>query len=164
MINKKHQWSGRLARSCQFVARRRLGVRLQWRPHILHKPTSQPMGATWQPMTGPHCTMLFTRTDATCQQLTGPLVCQVVNSVLPRHPCQHATVSATSAYATCHPYSGDMCHPLIGPVPVVCHITYHVSSPGAATSVVRPIQSACHVALYRLYSRPFFFFFACLGF
>jgi hypothetical protein len=47
----------------------------------------------------------------------------------------------------------------------VRHITCHVSSPGVATSPVRPVQSACHVALYGLYSHPPPPpFFHCLGF
>jgi hypothetical protein len=132
----------------------------------LHKPMSQPMGAMWQPMTGPRGTFPLAEYDATCQQRIEPPVCRGVcpvnNCTAMSLPCQHATVSATSACATCHPYSGDTCHPLTGPIPVIHHITCHVSSPGAATSVVRPVQSACHMALYRLYSHPFFF--SCLGF
>jgi hypothetical protein len=50
-------------------------------------------------------------------------------------PCHHATVSATSACATCHPYSGDTCHPLTGPIPVVRHIT--CEAPGS------PVKAKC---------------------
>jgi hypothetical protein len=46
----------------------------------------------------------------------------------------------------------------------VRHITCHVSSPGVATSPVRPVQSACHVALYGLYSHPPPLFFSLFGF
>jgi hypothetical protein len=65
-------------------------------------------------------------------------------------PCQHATVSATSSCTTCHPYSGDTCHPLTSPIPVILHITCCMSSLGASTSNVRPVHSSCHVALYGL--------------
>jgi hypothetical protein len=54
-------------------------------PKFCITPESQPEGATWQPMTGPCGTTLFTRTDATCQKLTGPLVYRVISSILPRH-------------------------------------------------------------------------------
>jgi hypothetical protein len=88
---------------------------------------------------------------AKCQMLIGPCVCQVCpcHLYLPvTCPVSLPRVPATSACATCHPYSGDTCHPLIGPtVPVVCHITCHVSSPGAATSSVS-------VRPYGLYSQP----------
>jgi hypothetical protein len=111
-------------------------------------------------MTGPRGTSPFVKNDAMCQTMIHPRVCRgvclVSNRTTMSLPCQHATVSAMSACATCHPYSGDTCHPLTSPIPVVHHITCHVSSPGASTSVVRLVQSACHVALYGLYSHPFF--------
>jgi hypothetical protein len=100
-------------------------------------------------MTGPHGTFPLVEYDATCQHKIEPPVCRGVCPVSNRTamslPCQHAIVSATSACATCHPYSGDTCHPLTGPIPVVCHITYHVSSPGDSTS---------SVWMYSLYSQP----------
>jgi hypothetical protein len=75
-------------------------------------------------------------------------------------PCQPCHVSAMSACATCHPYSGDMCHPLTGPI--VYHTPHHlphqlydhttciVSLPRGTVRTVRTVQSS-----------PFF---ACLGF
>jgi hypothetical protein len=121
----------------------------------LHKPTSQPMGATWQPMTGPRGTFPLAEYDATCQHRIGPPVCRVVSSVLPRHcPVSMPLCLPRQPVVT---LTVVTCHPLTGPIPVVRHITYHVSSPGAATSPVWPVQSACHVALYGLYSHPFFF-------
>jgi hypothetical protein len=78
-------------------------------------------------------------------------------------PCQHATVSATSACATCHPYPGDMCHPLTGTNP--CRTPPHLP---------RVITRSCHISCMtytvilprgtvRTVQSPIFFF-ACLGF
>jgi hypothetical protein len=79
---------------------------------------------------------------ATCRVSDGPCICHVPCQLSPYLPSQLADV----IHATCHPYSGDMCHPLTGPtVPVVCSITCHVSSPEDAMSDVR---------LYGLYSQP----------
>jgi hypothetical protein len=139
----------------------RSGVRPRWRPYNFIQTTSQPQGATWQPMTGPRGTSTTNRRNAKCRMLTRPHISHVpyhLSPYLPSHPAD--VIPATSVCATCHPYSGDTCHPLTGPtVPVVCHNTYHMSSPGAATSA---IQSTCHMALYGLYSHPLFF--ACFGF
>jgi hypothetical protein len=68
---------------------------------------------------------------ATYQTLIHLPVCRGVFPVsnrtttcLPRHcPVSVCHVSATSAYATCHPYSGDTCHPLTGPN----HLSYSLS-------------------------------------
>jgi hypothetical protein len=103
---------------------------------------------------------------ATCRASIGPCICHVPCHLSPYLPSQLADViHATSACAMCHPYNGDTCHPLTSPtVPVVCSFTCHVSSPDAATSVVRP---------YGLYSQPATWhctdctvtrFFVCLGF
>jgi hypothetical protein len=117
-------------------------------------------------MTGPSGTFPLVEYNATCQNMIEPPVCQgvypVSNRIATSLPCQHATVFATSTYAMCHPYNGDTCHPLTGPIPIVRHITFHVSSPRVATSAVQLVQSACHLTLYGLYSHPFFF--AYLGF
>jgi hypothetical protein len=94
--------------------------------------------------------------SAKCQMLIRPPVfhvpCQLSACAFATSlPCQPCHVSAMSACATCHPYSGDMCHPLTGPtVPITCSITCHMSSPGAATSSV-----------WTVWTSPFF---ACLGF
>jgi hypothetical protein len=79
---KHHQWSRRLARFFQSVARRRFGVRLRTRPHNFTQPESQPQGAMWQPMTGPHGTSPTNKTL--------PLV-------------EHRMVHVSATYpATCH--------------------------------------------------------------
>jgi hypothetical protein len=132
---------------------------------ILHKPESQPQGATWQPMTGPRGTFPLAKYDATCQALVRPPVCRGVSSVLPHHSpvslCHYIChVSLlTSSRATCHPYSGDTCHPRTGPV--ACRMPHHLPrvfsrSCHIICMVVQPVQSAFHVALYGLYSHPFF--------
>ena len=124
---------------------------------ILHNPMSQLKGATWQPMTGPRGTSPLAENNATCRALDGPHVCHVpcpLSLYLPSQPAN--VIPATSACATCHPYSGDTCHPLTGLIPIVRQITCHVSSPGASTSSIRHVQSTCHMALYGLYSHPFF--------
>jgi hypothetical protein len=102
-------------------------------------------------MTGP-------RGTSTTNQKLPPVECRFVHlsstySASKPHVPHHCPVSLchcvsllTSSCAMCHPYSGDTCHPRTGPtVPIVLPITCHVSSPGAATSVVRP---------YGLYSQP----------
>jgi hypothetical protein len=133
------------------------------------QPESQPQGATWQPMTGPHGTSPFIENDAMCQTMIHPRVCRGVcpinNRTTMSLPCQHATVSATSACATCHPYSGDTCHPLTGPN----HLLYTLSS---ATCHLQKLPhqlyscTTCTVSLprgtVRTVQSPIFF--ACLGF
>jgi hypothetical protein len=132
---------------------------------ILHKPESQPQGATWQPMTGLRGTFPLAKYDATFRALVHPPVYQGVNSILPHHcpvslcHCIYHVSLLTSSRATCHPYSGDTCHPQTGPV--ACHTPYHLPcvfsrSFHVICTAIRPLQSACHVALYGLYSHPFF--------
>jgi hypothetical protein len=98
-------------------------------------------------MTGPHGTFPTNQTLPLVECRIGPCICHVpyhLSRYLPSQPAD--IIHTTSSCATCHPYSGDMCHPLTGPtVPVICSITYHVSSPKAATS---------DVWSYDLYSQP----------
>jgi hypothetical protein len=139
----------------------RSGVRPRWRPYNFtnHEPTTgchvaAHDWATWH--------LSNQSKTATCRALIRPCACHVLCHLSPYLPSQPADViPATSACATCHPYSGDTCHPLTGPtVPVVlphhlpCVIT---RSCHVICTVVRPVQSACHVALYGLYSHPLFF-------
>jgi hypothetical protein len=106
---------------------------------------------------------------ATCRALDGPCICHVPCHLSPYLPSQPTDIiHATLACAMCHPYSGDTCHPLTGPtVPILCSITYHMSSPEATMSAIWS---------YGLYSQPTTWhcmdcmdytvthFFACLGF
>jgi hypothetical protein len=76
-------------------------------------------------MTGPRGTSPFIENDATCRALIHPPVCHVPYHLSPYLPSQPTDViHAMSACATCHPYSGDTCHPLTGlNVPIICSIT-----------------------------------------
>jgi hypothetical protein len=118
-------------------------------------PESQLEGAMWQPMTGP-C-----GTSPTNQTL--PLIEHQMVHVSATYLATCLPVSLlTSSCATCHPYSGDTCHPRTGPV--AYRMPHHLPRVFSRSShvicmVVRPVQSACHVALYGLYglySHPFF--------
>jgi hypothetical protein len=119
---------------------------------------SQPEGATWQPMTGPR------GTSPTNQKL--PLVKHRMVHVSAMYPttcllrclpnqqpychitalstchCIYHVSLLTSSCATCHPYSGDMCHPWAGPV--ACHTPHHLPcvfsrSCHVSCTVVQPI-------------------------
>jgi hypothetical protein len=125
-------------------------------------PTSQWRGATWQPRTGPHGTTLLIHLYAKCQIHIFPVVhinCPISVLTIPCH--------MSYGHATCHPYSGDTCHSLIGPhhesirpvtlphVSAYAQSPYHVSvhmlskhtKPAivpchVSCMVVRPVQSA----------------------
>jgi hypothetical protein len=125
-------------------------------PKFCITPESQPEGATWQPMTGPRGTS--NKNDCHLSN-TGSSTCL---------PCTNRTLSAchctchvsllTSSCATCHPYSGDTCHPLTGPItccmplsPTMCHLQmlpHHLYCTACTVSLPR--------GLYGLYSHPFF--------
>jgi hypothetical protein len=99
----------------------------------------------------------------TCQTLVHPLVYHVL--VLSACHCTCHISLLTSFRATCHPYSGDTCHPRTGPN----HLLYALSS---ATCHLQMLPHnlyscmACTVSLprglYGLYSHPLFF--TCLDF
>jgi hypothetical protein len=124
-VNKNHPWGGWLAQPCQSIARwGGRGFDSRAKPQNFTKTNNQPWGATWQPMTGPRGTST-TNQNATCRCLIGPTCLPPINrtAMSPCH-CHPATSDADVIRATCHPYSGDTCHPCIGPS--VCQITYHI--------------------------------------
>jgi hypothetical protein len=79
-------------------------------------------------------------------------------------PCHFSVIPAMSAAdvirATCHPYSGDTCHPWIGPyacqinLPRVVTQGCHVLSPEATTC---HLQELPHKPVRTVQSSPFFF-------
>jgi hypothetical protein len=95
-----------------------------------------------------------------CQMLTRPPIRHVPYHLSPYLPSQPTDIiPATSACAMCHPYSCDTCHPMTSPI--VCHMPHHLPhvisrSCHIICMDVRPVQSACQVALYGLYSHPLF--------
>jgi hypothetical protein len=106
MTVKSYPWGRRLAQPCQSVARRRGHGFDPGEIHIiLYKTISQPQGAMWQPMTGPHGT-------STPNHKLPSVVCRMV------HVTYHLS---TCASTTCLPCTLSSCQPVR--LPRVCPVS-----------------------------------------
>jgi hypothetical protein len=114
------------------------------------------MGATWQPMPGPHGISPFVENDAMCQTLIRPRVCRGVCTVMPSH--QSYCHVSMPLYLPCKPV------PRVTLWVVQMNLSY-VPSPATCHLHMLPHHlydhRACTVSLPRgtvgLYSHQFFF-------